>query len=161
MELETAFRRHLLAAEPVAGYVGQKVYKHRLGEKIDGTGGRAIVLYRNNGWATPDPVTTQEYPILALKLYADPDRDTDGQVKEFNGEDKAFALYRVVDRFVRGLRGVWVGGVAQTPGLLVITSQRWKEPVISTEKDRHGQTTGDPLGDSVYAYVEYALQVVH
>lgn len=161
MEVATAFRRHLLGHDPTTGYVQQRVFKYRLGEKIDGTGGRAVVVYPNNGWATPDPVTTQEYPILAVKCFADHDRDDDAQIREYNAEDKAMALYRVVDQRLRGIRGRWIGSVGQNPGLFVVTSQRWKEPVITTEKDRHGQQSGDPLGDVVYAYVEYALQVIH
>jgi hypothetical protein len=54
-----------------------------------------------------------------------------------------------------------MGAFGSDPGLMVVTAARWKEPVVMTEKDRHGQTAGDPLGDSVYVYVEYALQVIH
>lgn len=160
MEVEAAARRMLLTNDAVRGYVVDKVYRNRLGAKIDGTSGRAIVVYRNNGWATPDPVTSQEYPILAMKFYADPTRD-EGDITKADAEDKALAIYRVVNPLLHGRRGFRMGGLTPDTGLMVVTAARWKEPAIVTEKDEHGPTQGDPLGDTVYAYVEYALQVIH
>lgn len=161
MEVESGARKVLLADSTVSGYVGTKVFKFRLEEKVDGTSGRSLVVYRNNGWATPDPVTTQEYPILAVKCYADPDRDAGGQIKLMNAEDKAMALYRAVNKVLHGKRGVWWGAGGSETGILIVGCQRWKEPFIVREKDQHGQSAGDPLGDAVYAYVEYAIQTIH
>lgn len=144
------------------GYVVGKVFRHRLEEPVDGTAGMAIVVDRNNGWATPDPVKSQEFPILRLKCYADPDRDAQGQIARLNAEDKAWALYRAADRLVHAAqRGARVGAIGADPGLMVVASSRSKEPALVTEKDRHGVTAGDPLGDSVYVVAEYNLIVVH
>lgn len=161
MEVESAARRYLLGDTTVTGYVQARVHKWRLEEKVDGTGKSAIVVYRNNGWATPDPVTTQEYPILAVKAYSDATRDSTGEIVKSDAEDRAFALMRAISNRLRRQRGEWWGAVGADPGLLVVTCAPWKEPTLVTEKDRHGQTSGDPLGDAVYAYGEFALQVVH
>lgn len=159
MEVEAAARRLLIADQTVNGYVNGKVFRYRLEEKIEGTSGRAIVVARNNGWATPDPVTTQEFPILTVKCYADPSRDSEGNIRSTDAEDGAFALWRAVDKLLHGKRDEYWGGPSN--GLRVVTSQRWQEPVLITERDRHGQTAGDPLGDTVYVHGQYALQVIH
>ena len=162
MEVEAAVRRVLLGDPTVNGYVVGKVFRNRLEEKVDGTGGRAIVVARNNGWATPDPATSQEYPIVVLKFYADPDRDVySGGVQRSNAEDKALAVYRAADKLLHAKRGVWMGAFGSNRGLMVVTSARASEPVVVREKDRHGEGSGDPLGDSLYVMVEYNMQVVH
>jgi len=160
VELEAAVRRMFLNDDTVRGLVGDRVFKHRLETKVDGTGDRAVVVARNNGWATPDPVQTQEYPILGVKFYADPDR-TEGEIVRMNGEDKALAVYRAANGLLHARRGFRMGAWGSDPGLMVVTVARWAEPVTVTERDRHGMSAGDPLGDAVYVYVEYALQVVH
>jgi hypothetical protein len=151
----------MLASDTVKGLVSTRVFRHRLEEQIDGTGKQAIVVLRNNGWATPDPVKTAEYPILGVKCYSDASRNATGEIKAEDAVDRAFALARVVARLLHARRGQWWGAVGSNPGLMVVTCQKWKEPVLVTEKDRHGDGAGDPLGDVVYAYVEFALQVVH
>lgn len=160
MEVEAAARREFLSSDTVKGYTGERVFRHRLEEVVDGTGKHAIVVARNNGWATPDPVKTAEYPILGVKCYADSTRNATGEVTKEDAADKAFALARVVTRLLHARRGRWWGAVGSNPGLMVVTCQKWKEPVLVTEKDKHGEGSGDPLGDSVYVYVEFALQVI-
>lgn len=161
MEIETAARKMLLGVPAVTGYVQQKVFKFRLEEKVDGTGGRAIVVERNNGWASPDTVTSQEYPILRIKMFADPDRESSGEIKMLNAEEKAWAMHRVVDPLIHGKRGMVWGASESNSGLLVVTARRWKEPVLVGPHDLHGHPSMDPLGDSVYVEADYALQVVH
>lgn len=160
MEVEAAARRELLADDTVKGLVADRVFRHRLDEVVDSTGKQAIVVARNNGWATPDPVKTAEYPILGVKCYADPTRDAQGEIRQEDAADRAYALARVVTRLLHARRGRWWGTVGSNPGLMVVTCQKWKEPVLVTEKDKHGEGSGDPLGDSVYVYVEFALQVI-
>lgn len=161
MEVETAVRRYLLDQAPVTGYVQAKVFKFRLEESIEGTSGLAIVVARNNGWATPDPITTQEYPILSVKCYADPTRFDDGEIRTLDAPDKAAALYRTVNQFLHAKRGVRWGARGSDEGLFVVTSQRWREPTLVTQKDLYGHAANDPLGDVVYVHAEYALQVIH
>lgn len=159
MELETAFRRRLLADGSVSGYVGRKVFKFSLMESVDGTGKRAIVVRRSNGWAVPSDRTTGEYPLLAVDCYADCDRDAAGDVVARNAIDKAYAMYRVVDPLIHGLRGVRVGPGGEDPGLMVVSAQRWSEPFHRTDQDGH---PGDPpLGDAACVTAVYALNVVH
>jgi hypothetical protein len=159
MELETAARRFLLADATVRGYVQDRVWKFRLEQKIDGTGQAALVVERSNGWTAPDVVKSMEFPVLRVRSYVDPRRDMDGQIAELDAEDRAYALYRTLDRLLHGRRDVWMGTVGSAPGLRVVSSARWAEPFMVTEKDRHGDA--DPLGDAVYVTGEWALVTVH
>lgn len=163
MEVETAVRRMLLTVPTVTGYVQDKVWKFRLEErdKVEGKGSRAIVVSRNNGWATPDPVRSAEFPILRLRLYADPDRDDNGEITTYNAEEKAWAMYRAVDPLFHNKRGVRWGGTESTAGLYVVTSKRHGEPSSTTAHEQHGHPSEDPLGDMAYVEVQYALQVIH
>lgn len=157
MEIESAARRALLANSTVNGFVAGKVYRFRLGEKLDGTAGCAVVVDRNGGWATPLPDRGQEFPIVRLKCYADPDRTTEGDIARANAEDKALAVASAVNRLWHGVRSQWWGGAN---GVLVVSCDRRGEPVIVAEADRHGVTAGDPLGDTVYAMIEFNVVMI-
>jgi hypothetical protein len=159
MELETATRRFLMADATVSGYVQDRVFKFRLEQKVDGTGQSALVVNRSNAWTAPDPVKWMEFPVLRVHCYADPRRDDDGQVAELDAEDRAFAMYRVLDRLLHARRDYTMGSVGNQKGLKVVSSARWAEPFVVTDKDRHGD--GDPLGDAVYVVGQWALVVVH
>lgn len=152
MEIETAIRKYLLAKSPVTGYVGNRVDKYRLTEPVTGTGRRAIVISRAGGWVTPDPIKTQEYPIVQIECWADPDRDEEGNIAVANAPDKAFAVQRVLDPLLHGKRDKWWSD------LKVVSSQRWGEPTLIQQDDQHGTLR---LGDSVMVVTRYALQVVH
>lgn len=161
MELETAVRRMLLADNTVAGYVQQKVWKHTLEQKVDGTGGRALVVKRAGSWAQPDQVKTLEYPLLQVECWADVDREN-GEMLRRNAVDKAFALYRAVDPLLHARRGVVWGAGGSEPGLTVVSSVRWIEPVPVDPKDGH-RAQGDlpPQGESAVVWVRYAVACVH
>jgi hypothetical protein len=152
VEVETAIRKYLLAQSEVTGYVGQRVDKFRLTEPITGTGRRSIVVKRNGGWQTPDPVKTLEFPIVQIECWADPDRDADGNVSVSNALDKALAVQRVIDPLLHGQRGV------RWSELMVVSSARWSETLMVTQDDTHGTLR---LGDSVFVVTRYALAVVH
>jgi hypothetical protein len=159
MELETAARRFMLADATLRGYVQDRVFKFRLELKIDGSGRSALVVNRSNAWTAPDPVKWMEFPVLRVHAYADPRRDTDGQIAELDAEDRAFALYRVLDRMLHARRDYTMGAQGSQAGLKVVSSARWAEPFMVTDKDRHGD--GDPLGDALYVVGQWALVVVH
>jgi hypothetical protein len=159
VELEAAARRALLGDATVAGYVQTRVYKYRLQTKLEGTSQSAVVVARNNGWASSLRSSAVEFPILAVRCYADPARDGDGTILELDAEDRAFGLYRAVDRVLHWQREYQMGGYGSNAGLTVVSSQRHGEPMLVTDKDRHGM--GDPLGDVVYALGQWAFEVVH
>lgn len=154
--MTTAARRVLLANSTVGGYTAHRVFKHRLEEKVDGTGLSAIVLKQAGGWATPDPIKTSEYPVLMIEHYADPSRLSTGEISVSDAEDRAFAMHRVVDKILHAQRGVRWGGPA---GLFVVSCARYAEPVLVAQADQHSAAT--PLGDSVFVQARYALEVVH
>lgn len=131
MELETAARRHLLRIPSVTGYVGRRVFKNTLVESPAGTAGYAIVVRRAVGWTTPDTVKTLEYPRLIVECWADPDREPTGETAVENAIDKAYALYRAVDRVLHGRRDEWWGAGGTDPGLRVISCVRAGDPVAA------------------------------
>lgn len=156
MEIETAVRKFLLQQDSVKGYVGDKVTKFSLLEHVDGTGGRAIVVRRSNGWNTPDSVQTSEFPTVILDFWADCDR-VDGSKVVDNAVDKAFAVYRVVDKLIHGKRDVMMGS------LRIFSVQRWSEPIFETANDAHGSTKSmsTPIGDSAVVSATYAFHLAH
>lgn len=162
MEIETAARRMLLAAPAAAGYVQDRVYKFSLLEPVEGTGGRAIVVRRSNGWSQPDAVQSSEYPVLALDFWADNDRDADGLSVAANAIDKAYAVYRAVDPLFHRVRDAWWGAGGSNRGLRVISSTRFAEPSHRSAVDRHaGGANETDIGDSAVVTVTYALHLVH
>jgi hypothetical protein len=165
VEVESAVRRHLLGDAGVNGYADGRVYRHRLQEKVDGTGLMAFVVLRNNGWATPYPTGEQEYPIVRVECWADPSRDEEGQVTQADAPDRAWAGARAVVRAMRWpIRGRMMGAVGSNPGLLVISVARRSEGFLVTEGDRHssgGRSIVDAMGDSVKVVVEFNMSTVH
>lgn len=163
MEIETAARKHLLTFASVRGYVQEKVYKYSLLQHVDGTGGLALVVRRSNGWTNPDVLNTQEFPVLMIDCWADCDRENGEPVLD-NSADKAFALYRVVDKILHGRIDEWWGAVGNDTGLRVIQSSRGAEPFFATAKDVHGgsgNSPDTPRGESTVVTVSYNLTVAH
>jgi hypothetical protein len=154
-------RRLYLTDDTVHGLTGDWVWKYRLFEPIMESGKRAIVVDRNNGWATPDNVKTSEFPVARVRFYADVSRDENGDKRVDDAPERAFAMYRAADKLVHAKRDVVWGAVGSNPGLRVITARRGAEPILVTDSDRHGESAGEPLGEAVYVMVEYHLQVMH
>lgn len=167
MEIEPATRRRLLNDPTVAAYVVDWVFTHRLHQGVDvgETGRRAIVVRRVGGWATPDPVTTQEYPLLSIDCYAGDSRDSAGNITAFDATSSAFALWRAADRVLHNPeRGTWWGAVGSRPGLLVVTSQRWSEPFAETSSALSSgrASTGEWLGEhATLVSARYAIDCAH
>lgn len=145
MEVEAGLRRFLLDDDTVNGYVAGKVWKHRLEDSIDGTGGYAVVVSRTGGWAVPDSVKTAEYPKVRLELWADPTRNDDGTIRQADGETKAFGLFRAVDPLIHGERD------ARWGELVVVSCQRWSEPYVGDTADF----------EATKVIVDYAVQLIH
>jgi hypothetical protein len=161
VELESAARWELLQDQTVAGYVQQRVYKHRLMEKVDGTGKVAVVVFRDGGWASPDPVRTVEYPVLTVRCWADPTRDATGGYSVWDAEDKAWALWRAVANRLHGVRDQWWGARGTNPGLRVITCSRWTEPFVVGAGDVHSAAQAKEMGDSLYVEGSFAIETAH
>lgn len=164
MEIETATRRHLLTLPSATGYVSGRVYKFSLLDHVQGTQQRAIVVRRSNGWATPDTVQTSEFPILVLDFWADPTRDGEGNKAADDAADKAYAVYRAVDKDLHGVRDEWWGAGGSNPGLRVVSCSRWAEPFHLTSQDQHGsgpKFDGQAVGDCAVVVAQYAIHAVH
>lgn len=148
MELEAAARKMLLADPTVAGYVGRKVYKHRLMEMLE-CGQRAIVLRRNGGWTQPDTITHQEYPLLQVQCWADVSRSPEGEAAKQDAEDNAWAVCRAVDDLMQGIRGQCWGE------LYIVGSSRYREGFVVAAEQHKLQD------EAVYVQVEYAIVTFH
>lgn len=161
MEIDSAVRRELLSDSTVGGYVGDKVYRHTIWERLDNVAGaRAIMVKRGGGWATPDRIKTPEWPQVIIECWADCDRDSDGEMAADNGMDNAFAVYRVVDNFIHARDpGRW-GQTVNNPGIEVIGKQRLQEPVPFGPNDVPPDIA-ESMGDLRYCTVTYGFQVVH
>lgn len=149
MEIDTAARLLLLADDPIRGYVVTKVFRWRLEESPQGTGGRALVVIRGPGWAGPNRQQPTRFPTLITKFYADPDRDPDGNIATANAADKALAGDRLLDRLLGNVQEAYWGAKGSNPGKLIISSYRAAEPVVAGQGDL--QAGGEPLGDLVIA----------
>jgi len=150
MELETAARKHPLDQTRVQNLVSGRVYKFELEEPVEGTGKASIVLYRKEAWAKPGK-NSQEYPILVVDCYADHSRDPDGGQTKDDRNDRAFQLYREVDRVLHQkdrFSRQWP--VGDEDGLLVLGCFRGSEPNDVALK--HGVAM---------VRVTYDVQVVH
>lgn len=156
MEIDTAVRRMLLTRPEITGYVGVKVFKNELLEQVDGTGSRAVVVRRNGGWADSQTVHTDEFPHLVIDCWADCDRNPDGSVAVQNSIDKAYAVYRVVDKIMARVVDVIWGAGGTAPGVRVLACGKVGEPIHETSKDAHGPTK---MGDSAVVTVEYELHI--
>jgi hypothetical protein len=164
MEIESSIRRYVLGL-PVVAAVGQKVFKFRLEELIDGTGSSAIVINRGAGWASPDPVKSTEFPRLIIDAVSDPTRDDTGAITTSDAADKAFAVARQIIPWFTfpNLRGEYIGAVGSNPGLYVVSSQQWAEPRLISLGDLHGTAVlnEQAMGDTLTVRTEFALQIIH
>lgn len=158
MELEPAVRRRLLEDPTIRGYVGDRIYIHRLEDRVDPLGLRAIVLYAGPWWAEADRYTGAgaEYPTLVADHWADCTRTGDGDIARLDRVQNAKAVWRAVHRVLHNPpRGEVWGAVGSNPGLLVNTSTLWFAP--SALEGAEVRRTGTPLQDAAVVPATYAL----
>lgn len=160
MEVIPAVRRHLMTADPVAGYVQARVYKRKLYEHVNGLGTRAIVVRHDGGWRAPDDINTARYPIVAVDCWADCSRGEDKEILQDDALDNAWAVYNVVDPVLARKRNVFWGAFGVNPGLYVVESSPWQEPLEQTRDESHqGSFHGVKLMESAVVTARYALVV--
>jgi len=58
------------------------LYQHSLWSRVEGTQSVAAVISRAGGWAGANEYNTLRFPRLSLEIYADPLRDTQGNVTQ-------------------------------------------------------------------------------
>jgi len=137
MELETATRKHLLQQKGVTNLTGRgadaRVYKFILEEPLEGTGKVALVVFRSGAWSAPIR-RSQEYPLLVVDCYADNSRDEDENKVIDDRNDRAYQLYREVDRVLHQVNHFarrWP--TDDEDGLMVIGCHRGSEPTPPVE----------------------------
>ena len=150
MEIETAARKHLLNQGNVTNLVSKRVWKFGEHEPLENTGLAALVLRRNTGWTKPGR-GSQEYPMLVIECLSDWSRTPEGQVIKDDAADRAYAVYREVDRILHQVdREVRYWPEGDKDGLLVLGCFRGSEPTEPVDK----------WGVKVVR-VTYDVQVVH
>lgn len=129
----------------IGGQVTPGIFGHQLPALIEGTSSTCLLLMNEGGWTTGNMENTLRFPRLTVNIWADPLRDN-GRNASDPGEvmRRAFAVYKVVDKFLHRVAGpeVFFGT------LRVITSVRATEPIIYMVPD------GDGL---VRCVINYAL----
>lgn len=161
MELPAAARRLLMQQPSVTGYVGSKVYKHKLWDHVDRTGGRAVVVRMAGGWETPDRIQTSQFPILAVDCWADCSRDGAGDKAAEDALDNAWAVYRVVDPVLHRVRNAMWGASGADEGAYVVESFRWQEPFHQTKQDQAGAAVpySVDMGEAAVVVAQYAVHL--
>lgn len=162
MEIEPAARRLLLNHPAVRGYVQDAIYTHALKTHVDQTGKRALVVRSSGGWAQPERVHTDEFPVLYVDCWADCTRDAAGKRRADDAISNAKALYRVVNPLLHARRGQRWGAYGAHAGLMVVSCVRWSEPVVQTrDMSQGGMAYGVTLGDTAVVTASYALDLAH
>lgn len=144
MEIVTVVRKMLLGSDAVKGYVGDRIYKHRLEESVEGTGKRAIVVARGPNWRKVE-FGGSEFPLVKVGCFADSSRDANGLVSVHDCEDSALAMARVVREVLVQLPAMVE--VVSGSGLWLLGSSVWTGPQIK-----------DTTGDWCVADVAFAMQ---
>lgn len=160
MELEPAVRRRLLADPTITAYVGDRVWLHRLEDRVDPVGLRAVVLYAGPWWAESDRYegAGAEYPTLVTDCWSDCTRTGDGDIARMDRIANAGAVWRAVHRVLHNPpRGQVWGEVGSNPGLLVNTSSLWFRPAAIEGADV--RRTGVPLQDAAVVSATYAMNI--
>jgi hypothetical protein len=164
MELPGATRRHLLEQPGVRGYVQDGVYKHRLLDHVNGTGGRAVVVRMAGGWDKPDHTQTSQYPLLAVDCWADCSRDEHGDRSAEDCLDNAWALYRAVDDVLHQARNaLWGASQSDPEGAYVVSCIRSQEPYDQSGDAQAGSQSAAALpyavdlGECAVVTVQYEV----
>lgn len=118
--------------------VGQTpwVFQNALLVTIEQTSSVAAVIWHAGGWSGANIHNTLSFPRLGLDLYADPQRDADGNPAKFNGETRTriVAAYKTIDRHLH----MAAGGQAYWGTVRICGSTRLAEPSIHDVKDTDG-----------------------
>lgn len=111
LDLVTAARRHLVADTALAALVGTSpafqvwVFRWRPYVIVEGTGQAAVVLAQRAGWQSPNMHNNMEFPRLQVEVWADLERDVNGNPASRTAEDLASDVLREVSRILHHPRG--------------------------------------------------------
>ncbi len=129
-------QRQLAATDEVVEMVGASeswpvwVFQWRLREKVEGTGGRGVVLSRPRPWAIPNAWNTAEFPQLQVDVYADVTRDTDGRALKDDAEARALELSAVIRRVLHVPQGGQMSWGNDDGTVRVVSSVAGADPQI-------------------------------
>lgn len=140
MEVETGVAALLMQNPDVMELVKGNVGKYRLLFPVDGNGGIGVRVWKSNGWATPDPVGTFEYPIVVVDVVADPTRGAGGAIVNLDAETRAYRVARKIRDLLNDLRDVKL-----SKDLYIARIARGSEPRLVRASDQHPPEEGDTV----------------
>lgn len=114
--LVTAARRYLVADTTLANALGSGqgfnvwVFQWRPYVTIEGSGEAAVVLSARGGWTSPNMHNTMAFPRLQVEVWADLQRDANGNPAQRTAEDLCQDVGEQLDRLLHlpdGQLHVW------------------------------------------------------
>lgn len=122
--------------------------------KVEGYGKTApersalIVISEGTSWTTPNEHNTLSFPRVFVDVWADPTRNSDGDVKQADADDKIAAIHKVVSKYLhrvdngtsKGQPLCWgtAEQMATWTGSLINSSSRAGEPAYADLRDGNG-----------------------
>ena len=94
------------------------------GHTLEGSGNLQLVVFQWGSWAQPTKRKTAHFPMLYVQCWADPTRDSDGNVVTPDAPKKARAALDAVSEVLHLVQG----GVTWGDDFYVISSHRISEP---------------------------------
>lgn len=129
--------------------------------KIENSQRVLIVITQGDPWAPPNPHNTQTFPLLNVDVWADPTRNADKSVKEYDADDKIEAVVKHLNKHfhtvnvgvpydapaylgTRGMPRIWgtAEQIAEKTGVVVTGSQRLDGPSLSDMRESEGTRMG-------------------
>ena len=111
-----------------------------------------IVVSEGDPWAPANQDNTMSFPTLIVDIWADPSRNSNKSVRQFDAKDKIEAVKALVDQHFHLVDGARPGGqlhiwgtaaqIASKTGLVVTGSTRASGPIYSPIRDTDGAWMG-------------------
>lgn len=132
MDIVLAVRQMLSAESSVTSLLGNDnvfdtwLFQDVIQGKVDGSGTCGVVLFLDGSWTTPNAYSTAKFPRICTMIYADPARDSTGNLANDDTRSKILAVHEAMDAFLH--RTTMETVIWGSPGVRVLSSTRLNEP---------------------------------
>lgn len=123
-----------------------------IGVKVEGTQKCLIVVAEDDTWTSPNEHNTMRFPQVFVDIWADPTRNANKSIRQFDAKDKIEAIQPLIDRHLHLVDGANSEGkpriwgteeqIANKTGIVVTGSQRLNGPRYSPIRDSEGSWMG-------------------
>lgn len=102
------------------------LFQDKLQAKVGGSGTCAVVLFLDGNWTSPNAYSTAKFPRICTMIYADPARDSAGNLTNDDTRSKILDVHEALDAFLHrpSMETVNWG----SPAVRIIGSTRLNEP---------------------------------